>query len=239
MRILCLDFDGVICDSVLECLVSSWIACFEGNPPDRVPLFLKQRFLELRPFIRSGEDYVLIQRLLEQGRSIRNQEEFDDLLGKAGALKMAEYKERFYSARESLFRSERDYWFGLNRLYPHVEGLLKLHAASANLHIVSTKRPDFISEILGFHGIRFNPARMHYASSVPKLEIVNRLADENRAEKVYFVDDQIDHLTGSRREAVEPCLASWGYVKPEWLGKPTGVRVLEPIELRGLFELCG
>ena len=209
MRILCLDFDGVICDSVLECLVSSWIACFEGDPPDRVSRLLKTRFLALRPFIRSGEDYVLIQQLLEKDRSIANQEEFDGMLKKAGSSRMAEYKKRFYAARESLFDSDRGYWFGLNRLYPHVEDLLKRFAEHTNLYVVSTKRPDFIAEILSFHGIRFDTARIHYSASVPKLEIGEQLADEHRADRAFFVDDQIDHLVGGSHPAVEPCLASW------------------------------
>ena len=56
-----LDFDGVICDSALECLVSSWEAYFRDHgrdAPKAVPVDLKERFLALRPYVRSGEDSV-------------------------------------------------------------------------------------------------------------------------------------------------------------------------------------
>ena len=238
--LLCLDFDGVICDSVLECLVSSWVAYHGDNGQDRVSMdslsvALRASFTALRPFIRSGEDYVLIQDLLAREQTVKHQAEFDRNIAAAGFSKMAEYKQRFYAARESLLATRRDYWFSLNRLYPHMAILLARYSALANMHIVSTKRSDFILEILRHNGIEYDASRVHYAAIAPKLEIVGRLINSLRAGGAIFVDDQIDHLVGSRHPAIEPRLASWGYVKDEWLSDSKGVLVVNPGEMEGIF----
>jgi phosphoglycolate phosphatase-like HAD superfamily hydrolase len=237
--LLCLDFDGVICDSVLECLVSSWIAYYRElaeSQPSHVAVGLRSDFAALRPFIRSGEDYILIQELLDRSLVIKNQQDFDSYISAAGAERMKRFKALFYKAREELVERDRDYWLSLNPVYPHMEEALRGLAGREELHIVSTKRANFIAEILASRGIEFPLSRIHYASNIEKIEIVDALLAESNLERSVFVDDQIDHLRREGMSAgIDSKLAAWGYIKPEWL--ETKLPGVEVVDVEGMIEI--
>jgi phosphoglycolate phosphatase-like HAD superfamily hydrolase len=112
---------------------------------------------------------------------------------------------------------------------------LKRLAGKESMHIVSTKRPDFIVEILRATGIEFPPDRIHYSYEKGKLEIVRDILKETGVNKAVFVDDQIDHLKHGGKN-VECWLAAWGYVKDEWLGSSRGVGVLSSEMMGNLFS---
>ncbi len=242
--LLCLDFDGVICDSALECLVSSWLTYYRdisGGQPSHVPVSLRSDFLLLRPFIRSGEDFILIHELLYKKVMIESQQQFDSCISAAGGERMMRYKELFYKAREGLVEQDRSYWLSLNPIYRHMKRPLKRLSGRDELHIVSTKRPDFIAAILSSNGIEFPQRNIHYSSNIEKLDLVADLLIDSGFERSVFVDDQIDHL---RREGItdriDSKLAAWGYVKQEWLdSKVPGVEVLSVEGMTGLFEDLG
>jgi len=237
--ILCLDFDGVICDSAIECLVSSWIAYFDlltRQRPAAVDINLKNAFLSLRPFIRSGEDYVLIQELIDHRVAVRTQEDFDAQIKRVGTRNMELYKRLFYEAREGLIERNRDYWLSLNELYTHMRDPLRDNAGNGKLYIVSTKRSDFILEILRANGIPFPSERVLYAGPKGKADLVAEILRRESIARAFFVDDQIDHLTGGQEADIVPCLAAWGYVKKEWLQEPRGVCVFYPEEMQEIFK---
>lgn len=102
---LFLDFDGVICDSLTECLVSSWLAYhahYKKEQPVLVPLNLKKRFTALRPYVRFGGEYLLIQQLLEAEQIVGSQVDFDKVVAQAGETKMSLFKELLYKVRHEL-----------------------------------------------------------------------------------------------------------------------------------------
>jgi phosphoglycolate phosphatase-like HAD superfamily hydrolase len=242
--LLVLDFDGVICDSLPECYVSSWHA-YHGlsgdERPERAPLDSFGRFSAQRPFIRSGEDYLLIQDLLSRGRSAGSQAEFDALVREAGPDRMARYKDALYRARETLLAESPDYWYRLNRIYPHMrDGLGRLDSA-AEVYVLSTKRPAFIVKILEAAGLGLPADRVLYSGARRKDEMIRELMGARGAAAAAFVDDQVDHFSGSpawprERGAIDCLLATWGYVKPEWIRPSEEYRLLTP---DGARELLG
>ena len=237
--LLGLDFDGVLCDSALECFVSSWLAYHPNHEKEAnksVRLDHKTAFFSLRPFIRSGEDYVLIQELIDHGREPLDQESFDREVEKAGPGKMRKYRERFYQGRETMLQSNREFWIGLNRLYPHMLEPLKRLCRRDNIHIISTKRSDFIVEILTSRNIPFPVNRIHFVDRSNKLELMKELLSESRYKKALFIDDQIDHLTGNTCDDVEVRLASWGYIKKSWLTNTEGIGVVTPVDMDEIFR---
>jgi phosphoglycolate phosphatase-like HAD superfamily hydrolase len=219
--LLVLDFDGVICDSIDETFLTSWNAYHElflKKEPASVPLAFRRTFAVLRPFIRTGEDFVLIQELLATGRTVRDQAEFDEALRAAGPQRLSQWRELFYAARTKLLANERGSWLAMNRIYPHVAAALTALPAGSAPCILSTKKAEFISEILTAHGISVPRERIHYSDgSVPKLTIVEKLRREGSFASAILVEDQIDALRGNANPAVQGLLAQWGYVKPEWL----------------------
>ncbi len=227
--LLVLDFDGVICDSRDECCLSSWIAYYDlykKNRPTHTPLSLGADFAGLRPFIRTGGDFLLIQEALEAGRYPADQKEFDALAERAGPEKMGLFKELFYQARSALLSEDRPFWLSLNRIYPHVFDVLRSLPPEAPIRILSTKRPQFIVEIVNHAGLKVSKDRIHESGAEEKLPRVESLRKEEGFERAVFLDDQIDNIRGNTNPKVEAFLAAWGYVKQEWLSGQDGVPVM-------------
>jgi phosphoglycolate phosphatase-like HAD superfamily hydrolase len=228
-----LDFDGVICDSILETLVSSWRAyhMLRGeSEPRAMPADLLREFTRLRPYVRAGEDFVLVQELIAAGTPIRSQDQFDAEIARRGNQSIRRYAEVFYSARRELLSSQRDYWIDLNKLYPHVLPCLIRWAPSPYLYILSTKKADYIVEILGSKGIDMDCLRVLSCRAREKNATMLRTLEERRIGRALFVDDQIDHLRSidGGEARIVACLASWGYVQAGWLEEPGGIEVLRP-----------
>jgi phosphoglycolate phosphatase-like HAD superfamily hydrolase len=217
---LFLDFDGVICDSVDECLVSSWLAYNHHLlpvPSNQMSLEFRRLFAQIRPFIRSGEDYVLIQKLLDSGAEITTQKQFDAYLEDAGTEQMKSYGEIFYKARGQLLDENPDYWLSLNRLYPHVDRTLRRVAGDERVYVMSTKKAPFIVRILQSKGIPMDPERVIWSGSRVKVDVISEILERlHGPSNAVLVDDQIDHLIKPRAAEVDVRLALWGYVKPEW-----------------------
>jgi hypothetical protein len=98
--IFCIDFDGVICDSLAECYLSSAYAL--GLSIDLRNLMVDpiyRSFQKCRPFVRSGEDYIMIQHWLHQGRKLpADQKEFDSLRQESKSH-LAQYKDTDVSSQ--------------------------------------------------------------------------------------------------------------------------------------------
>ncbi|HTP59463.1 MAG TPA: hypothetical protein VMM82_11130 [Spirochaetia bacterium] len=248
-RALVLDFDGVICDSIDECFLSSWTAYYHlylGRRPAYMPVSLRRDFSRLRPLVRGGADFMLIQEILDRGGSPARQSEFDALARAAGDEKLKLFHDLFYKARAQMLEEDRESWLALNRIYPHVESGFSRLPPAAPIYILSTKKPEFIAEILSAKGIRLSRERILYSGSERKLSIVEEVGRAGGFSEATFVDDQIDHLLCEEaahpdiaRKAVpriRTFLASWGYVKDEWLREPLRVPVLTPQEFPALVQ---
>jgi len=239
-RLVFLDFDGVICDSAPECFASSWEAYFGRSHLELAPpafAELTAGFLSLRPYVRSGEDFMICQEILHRGLAVGSQADFDALAAGKGSAELARLRERFYEARAALLERDRSYWIGLNSLYPEVAAHLPRWASSPLFHVLSTKRSEFIAEILSTAGISFPSDRILYAAKTDKGPRIEEVLERRGSLAALLVDDQIDHLLSIRAASsrVAVYLAAWGYVRPEWLAD-SPVPVLSLGELQTLVD---
>ena len=236
-RVIFLDFDGVICDSLNECLVSSWIAFhryYMKDEPAHVSTSLRESFLRYRPFITHGEDYILIQKLIREKNTVRNNEEFDQERKRIGSEKMKLFKELFYRARDHLISTDFNYWLSLNKIFSFLYEPFSRASLKRNIHILSTKRKKYIQATLDYHGIQMNPERIHYSSGKKKLEMVSRFLDNDSYDRAILIDDQIDNLKDNSDPRIEPLLALWGFIDKSWLLQYPSVGRLDE---RGFVEL--
>ena len=235
--LLFLDFDGVVCDSAIECLASSWIAYhrhYRKEEPDQSPVDLRARFLALRPFIRGGPDFLVIQDLLAKGGTIADQNGFDAYRNALGKGTLQEFAALLDRVRQEMLASQRQYWLTLNHLFAPVQELLgKLDWEQA--FILSTKRRIYIREILTHNGVVVPYARVLHSGARSKLEVVSTMLDLLEEDRAVLVDDQRDHLVPCPDPRIQPYLARWGYVKPEWrhLPDPPG---LDATDLESLLS---
>jgi phosphoglycolate phosphatase-like HAD superfamily hydrolase len=231
--LLVLDFDGVICDSIEECFASSWTAyhvLYRKDTARQVPAGAREEFARLRPFIRTGEDFPLIQEMLANGETVADQAGFDAAARRNGTEKMQMFRAFYYQARTALLEKHRDQWLSMNRIYPHMARALNLLLPSAPFFILSTKKTAFITEVLDAAGISVPPRRILFTEHEPKLVTVERLRAEGGFAEAYLVEDQIDSIRFNTNPLINVRLAAWGYVREEWLAEPRAVTVLTPEE---------
>jgi phosphoglycolate phosphatase-like HAD superfamily hydrolase len=218
--LLFLDFDGVLCDSLQETLVCSWIAYHKHvrrETPDSMPAGLKRQFSRLRPFIRTGEDYIVLQEILFQKLPVDDQTGFDEWREKLGADTLRRYKDFFYDARQGLIARDPSLWYSLNPLFPELEEALKRKPLNPRIYILSTKKQEFILAILRRHDIDFVSDNVIDSESEKKLEIIGQILSTSGYPHARFIDDQIDHLLNLIDKRIETFLADWGYIKADWL----------------------
>jgi phosphoglycolate phosphatase-like HAD superfamily hydrolase len=214
---LFLDFDGVICNSLEECYRSSWltlteVSIDETTPPD--PPFdsaYRSRFNACRPFIRSGEDYLVAHEWAARGLVPNDQTAFDRSLEEKGPQVLTQLKAKLYRVRDDLLARHRSLWLSWNPLYEGIAEALKSQLDNPEVRILSTKKAEFIVEILEQHGVAWPLERTLYTGSRKKLDIVAEMAS---GQKSILIDDQVDHLTFSDPQC-HCYLALWGYVDPE------------------------
>ncbi len=216
-----LDFDGVICDSVIECFVSSWLAYsdYRDREPSHISLSDYFSFRNYRPFVRGGADYLLLQRCIDTGVRLSTQAAFDAEALLVGEDGMDEFHRQFYDVRRQLLENDRSYWLRLNRIYPGV--LEPLKAVAPEAWILTTKEAGFAHEILTSKGIDWNLDKIICSGKERKVRIIERILSKN--ETAVFIDDQIDHFSAPVDPRISCYLAAWGYVLPEWLEGETKV----------------
>ncbi len=235
--LICIDFDGVLCDSVLECFVSSWIGFFHlyrKERPMSVSLEEMETFRSYRPYIRSGEDFIILQDCIFKKVPLTSQDDFDRVRSALTAETIQTYRDHFYSARTKLLEEERITWLRLNPLFPQVSGFIDRVAVCDQSHIISTKKVEFIAEVLQASGISWPLERIHCSEDEQKPAFIKKIMDKTDYNRALFFDDQIDHFKSNNREqnaVITGYLPVWGYIKKEWLTRdvlaPLGVKAID------------
>jgi len=222
--ILALDFDGVIVNSIEECLVVGHNSLRkhlgQSGLIKRLNELEKEQVLasrRMRNFIRHSEDYVFIFYALLKGASIRNQSEFDSFLKQHAGLKDT-FHENFYRERSRLLETERQRWLELNPLYPGMGDFIRTYHYPERLVIITTKKAEFVAVTLAAAGIEFPTGNLFSADQgLSKTVLISEILKGWSVQplELHFVDDQVDTLIKAKPLGVNLYLARWGYTNAE------------------------
>ena len=217
--LLMLDFDGVITQSIDECLVSGYNAYADycGNSRIEKLSQLDSGWIEsarkMRNFIRNGEDYVYIAHALETGKPVTDQEQFD--VFKQEHIELGQiFFDRFYQARSSFAESRPHQWAELSPLYAGMPVFLKQYEYKHNLFIVTTKPLLFVKKILSANSIELRQENLFDTrDGRSKQEIINDILHQRSLQPscCYFLDDQVDTVIRVKPAGIHTILAEWGY----------------------------
>ena len=255
-NVIALDFDGVICDSAAECVVSAYGAYVEAkgeefDPMESVvPDYFRDGFYRLRPLIRDGRDYVMILYLLDLGVPIEDQDDFDhaletrlpDLLHIFGVEDGPGLEASFQKYRAGFRGRDEGGWMDRNPLYGGMKEALSLRDGDMSRLFVTTSKPSTVAkEILEHNGFTLPEGHVLGKDMVgrsPDKNVHMRLVSEASGvgyEDIHFVDDQVAHLESAMGLGVNCYLASYGYTTEKQVDKARGLRieVLEEEELAG------
>jgi len=236
VKLLALDFDGVIADSAPEAFVvalrtfcafhpgarlsrdaAPLLAGDASPPPGSVaasPLYAP--FLELMPLGNRAEDYAVVLTALESGRIPEDQGAYDTFKATLDPAGLRAFHRRFYEIRTALADADPPAWHRLMGAYPGVPDLLRRRAGDAVLAIATAKDRGSVGRLLRVYGI----ADLFSEDSVLDKETgANKRAhlEHLRARfdfapsEMTFVDDKVSHLEAVAPLGVRCALAGWGY----------------------------
>ncbi|MBD2569065.1 HAD family hydrolase [Anabaena lutea] len=228
--ILALDFDGVVCDGLIEYFEVAWRTYCQiwspvnDTPPDDLAL----RFYRLRPVIETGwEMPVLIKALIAGFSDDKILQEWTSITPQilaADNLKAKEVSTKLDNLRDDWIKTDLDGWLSLHRFYPGVIERLKITLASAvQLYIVTTKEGRFVQQLLQQEGLDLTPNAI-FGKEVkrPKYETLRELIKKANTQTVslWFVEDRLKTLQLVQQQSdldhVKLFLADWGYnTQPE------------------------
>ncbi len=258
-KIIALDFDGVICDSAAECLVSAYRAFASargvslepgaGTVPDR----WREGFYRLRPFTRDGKDYLMVLHLLDIGASIHTQADFDsesdariqDLLRIYGAGSARDLEARFQESRRAIRLRDEEAWMEMNPLYQGVaEALDRCRDGLESIYVTTFKPTDAAARILRHHRVPFPEGQIlggdKIGESADKNGHMERVHGMTSVplEDIHYVDDQVSHLRAALGLGVRCYLATWGYNTDQQAeeARGLGIRLLAEAELPNWME---
>jgi phosphoglycolate phosphatase-like HAD superfamily hydrolase len=253
LRVLALDFDGVISDSAPEaflvalrtfaglrpgCTVADSAAAFAGAAAPAVgalrgsPLY--QPFLALMPLGNRAEDYGVVLSALGAGTPVPDQAAYDALRDRHDPAWLADFHRRFYEERHALAASDPTGWLRLMPPYRELLPLLRRWAGAVELAIATARDRRSVEALLRAYGIGdvFAPERIldkqtGVAKTAHLAELRTRCAVEFK--QITFVDDKVSHLDGAAALGVRCGFATWGY---------NGPREMRQAEQRGHL-VCG
>lgn len=222
--ILALDFDGVICDGLLEYFASTKQAyqqIWSKEPDDS----LAPSFYRLRPVIETGWEMPILLRALAlkvpQEQIIEDFQAIARKIVESEGLEKQAVAQSLDGARDSWIKNDLDSWLKLHRVYPGViERLQKIISSQTKVYIVTTKEGRFANQLLQQQGVNLPIAQIiGKESKRPKYETLRIIRDRHQQPgeslSLFFVEDRLKALQQVTQQPdldlVNLFLADWGY----------------------------
>ena len=226
MRRVVFDFDGVVCDSTDEVMVTSWNAWeqWEGRTGFRrsVDEFSAADcaiFRAVRPRVRGAGEYYVVRRALSEGIPVADQPSYDELQHRWREHLVA-FRTVFFAARERLRRENLDQWIDLHPVYGEVIAVMRTLHSHDCLYIATMKDGESVRLILERHGLTVPIDRMLDESQITsKLEALDRFREQLGCGKadLLFVDDNVTHLLQPQAAGYPVLMTIWGNQMQEYL----------------------
>jgi len=244
VRVLALDFDGVISDSAREAfgvalrtfadlVPTAKLAGAAGDPRPEAHPELYALFLAGMPLGNRAEDYGVVLSAAESSASLGDQGEYDVFRDALDPGWLESFHRRFYEVRAAWSRRDPEAWLALMAPYPGVLELLRRRAGEVQLAIATSKDGPSVGALLARYGV---------AELFPAERILDKEAGAHKAAhlrvlaerlacplpELTFVDDKVNHLESVAPLGVSCALAAWGYngLREQERARECGYRVL-------------
>ena len=219
--LLALDFDGVICDGLIE-YFSSTKKAYQQIWSEPIDDRLAPSFYRLRPVIETGWEMPILLRALvleiAEAEILDNWSAIASEIIKSEGLEKQQVVQKLDGVRDSWIKNDLDGWLSLHRFYPGVIELLqKVVNSSVELYIITTKEGRFVQKLLQQQGIDLSTSNIiGKESKRPKYETLRILRDKHQSKiDISFVEDRLKALQQVARQSdlefVNLYLADWGY----------------------------
>jgi len=236
-KILALDFDGCIVDSVMEALFVSYTSYRKhinrktkilDNKESHINSFLKlisqyklqvEKFREYRHYIKDASDYAVILYIIEDNLGVRSEDEFfkaKELIPKKNLKRFYDY---FYATRAEVFKNDFDAWARLAPGFGCIDEMRRL-ANEHKMIMATTNKKETAKSVLTEQYLNLNIKEEDIVDlhiSTDKTIQMEYIAEkyEIKFGDIHFLDDNLSQLLAVRPLGVNVYLASWGYCTEE------------------------
>lgn len=219
-RVLALDFDGVICNSIHECMEVA-VNSYHGYEPgdgkwldySEFDTELSALFIKHRPFVRpAGEYWGLVNQIQVSGKEISFEKFREDV--DSNRAEVETFRKRFFGNRELLYRKSTDSWLAKHSGYTEFNQYWSDVSSRFKNYIVTAKNHKAVVRLLNYLGIEIAENNIYSSDmKISKSEAIRRIADLESCScsDIVFVDDNERHLIDVMKTGAECRLALWGY----------------------------
>jgi HAD superfamily hydrolase (TIGR01509 family) len=211
--ILALDFDGVICDSIVECLDTSYRALrlvdHTSALPEQPTLDWRDRFFERRGVVRPSGHYFLLWQWIIRFPERKLSADAFEALAVPHAAAVATFEQTFHRLREEGQAEDPRAFVEANPLFPGVQE--SWSQLPSPRYIVTTKDDASVRLILDAHTMTVDGVFGRGSGSKPSTLRALAARHGISPHDVVFVDDNALHVAEAAAVGVTAVLAEWGY----------------------------
>lgn len=216
-----LDFDGVICDSIDECMIVSYNTFYSTNVFNisEVPVHFKRYFYKNRHYVRPAREYYLVCKAFVDNIELT---EFDFInLKKLYESEMIDFEDKFFSKRRHL-KDSTSRWLSYHNIYEHFDHFIS--SITNNIFILTTKDYESVSLLANHYGF-INKVEDIFSREISNYKAIlfeqlfSKYESLLNSKHIVFVDDNEFHLNDVCKFQVELYFAKWGYAKVQTQNK--------------------
>ncbi len=232
-KILALDFDGCIVDSVMEALLVTYVSyrkhinnktmIFDNKKPE-IGKFLSlvsnyqpqvKKFRQYRHHIKDASDYAVILYIMEDNLEVSSDDEFFKIKELIPKENLKRFYDCFYDTRAQIIKDNFDAWARLAPGFSCINEMRRL-ANEHKMIMATTNNKETAKSLLTEQYLNLNIKEedivdLHISTdkTVQMEYIVNKYGV--KFEGIHFLDDNLSQLLAVRPLGVNVYLASWGY----------------------------
>lgn len=255
---LILDFDGVIGDSIHECLMNALNTYVEMKPNHAFPLSkgllnreqlfafeennpdLFRHFREIMALGNRAEDYAVMMAILDKWdvQAMSDQERFNAFKASMDAHFLETYHQRFYEKRHAAQAGTPQEWVALVPPFDGLADALARIRAHWRLGVATAKDMPSVMLMLRHYGLLplfESQAILDKSFAKSKFFHLKELAHRFQLphQHMVFIDDKVTHHDAVSPLGVNCVLAAWGFngEREKAQARQRGYRVLELVDL--------
>ncbi len=253
MKVLAVDFDGVISDSALKSLFVSHNAYCRHFGPEVPKNFGGKQFTfenwdqikeeysremekyrQMRSYVELSCDFFVIIKIIEDQIEVKNQQEFRKIRNQLN-FDYQFFHDLFFQEKERWQNKDFKKWFSLAPIFEDVTTGIKKFLKEGKKVVVATSNlgkaihPAFHPDCLGFHiGLKDIFDKNYGKSKTDHMKAITKQYKVNFND-IYFIDDQLSYLEETQMLGVNVFMAGWGYCTEEQkkIAREKGIAVIE------------